>query len=111
MRVVENKYLPPKGFFAINLFGTIFVRKGNRARVEPIDINHEKIHTAQMKELGYLLFYVFYLIEWLIRLSMRGNAYRSISFEREAYAHQSDYTYLCHRKHYSWLKYLWSKYG
>ena len=81
--VIENKLIPFKGFKAINLFGVIFVRKG--ARMTSTDFNHEAIHTAQMKELGYVFFYVLYVIEWLYRLCKSGNAYRNISFEREAY--------------------------
>lgn len=86
--VIENKLIPFKGFKAINLFGVIFVRKG--ARMTSTDFNHEAIHTAQMKELGYVFFYVLYLIEWLYRLCKSGNAYRNISFEREAYENEDD---------------------
>lgn len=106
MKVFENRFLPLKGFLCINLFGIVLVRKGWKGVVRPVDLNHERIHTAQMKELGYIFFYLFYFIEWLIRLPMKGNAYRKISFEREAYLHQSDPTYLQQRKHYAWFKYL-----
>ncbi len=101
--VIENKLIPFKGFKAINLFGVIFVRKG--ARMTSTDFNHEAIHTAQMKELGYVFFYVLYVIEWLYRLCKSGNAYRNISFEREAYENEDDVYYLYLRKHYAqWRK-------
>lgn len=83
MKVIYNKFIPFKGFAAINLFGVLFVR--NEVCLSERLLNHEKIHTAQMKELGYIGFYLIYLIEWLVRLFMPGNAYRNISFEREAY--------------------------
>ena len=51
-------------------------------------------------------FYVWYVLEWLIRLFMRGNAYRNISFEREAYANEANPEYLKNMKWGSWLKYL-----
>ena len=47
-------------------------------------------HTAQMKEMLYIFFYLWYVVEWIIRLFMKGNAYRNISFEREAYSNEDD---------------------
>ena len=88
----------------MNLFGVLFVR-GN-ARIDDITLNHEKIHTAQIKELWYIFFYLWYIIEWLIRLFMKGNAYRNISFEREAYSNEKDLSYLDNRKRFAWIKYI-----
>ncbi len=59
-----------------------------------------------MKEMLYVFFYLWYLIEWLIRLFGKGNAYRNISFEKEAYLHDHNRNYLNERKPYDWLKYL-----
>lgn len=97
MRIIYNKIIPFKGFSAINLFGVIFAREGQT--ITPPTINHEKIHTAQMRELGYIGFYILYFLEWLYRLCVdTKRAYRAISFEQEAYAHQRDYNYLTKRK-------------
>lgn len=41
-----------------------------------------------MKDLLYVGFYLCYIVEWLVRLFMKGNAYRNISFEKEAYNYQ-----------------------
>ena len=41
-----------------------------------------------------------------MRLLRRGNAYRAISFEREAYDNQRDASYLSHRRHFAWRHYL-----
>lgn len=95
MKVIYNRLLPPKGFKAINLFGVVLVRKG--CRMTAADLNHEAIHTAQMRELLYVPFYVLYVLEWLWLLPRypdRHEAYRNISFEREAYAHQAKPDYL-----------------
>jgi hypothetical protein len=74
----------------------------------PHDYNHENIHTAQMKELGYIFFYILYFVEWLYRVVFHTRtAYRGISFEREAYTHQYDYGYLEHRAKFA----QWRKYG
>ena len=86
----------------MNLFGVLFARKN--ARITEKTINHESIHTAQMKEMLYIFFYVWYVVEWIVRLFMKGNAYRNISFEKEAYMNENNMDYLKHRKHYSWIK-------
>lgn len=102
MKLIYNNIIPFKGFKAINLFGLCFVRNG--MKMSDRDINHEKIHTSQMKELLYLPFYLLYFGEWVVRLFMKGNAYRNISFEKEAYTNENDLTYLTRRKHYGMWK-------
>lgn len=92
MKIRVNKYMPFKGYSAINLFGVLYTRQPKES-VSQRTIRHEKIHTAQMKEMLYIFFYLWYVVEWLIRLCMKGNAYRNISFEREAYKHQNELDY------------------
>ena len=104
MKIIRNNYIPFQGYKAINLFGILFVR-GN-ARISERTIRHEAIHTAQMKEMLYIFFYLWYVTEWLIRLFMKGNAYRNISFEREAYANEEYIDYLENRKRFAWIKYI-----
>lgn len=106
--VIYNNYIPFKGFTAINIFGVIFARKEAKPLSDKT-INHEKIHTAQMRELGYIGFYILYFVEWLYRLIRQTytgeDAYRAISFEKEAYAKDDRSTYLTYRKHYAqWRK-------
>ena len=48
MKIVRNNIIPFKGYKAVNLFGILFVR--GDAVISSTDINHESIHTAQMKE-------------------------------------------------------------
>lgn len=121
MKIVRNKYLPFPGYKAINLFGVLFVK--NNAKIDDVTINHESIHSRQFVELMVLFavatvfirwwlpvfapfaFYVWYVIEWLIRLPS-GDAYRNISFEREAYANEYDSEYLKKRGFFAFLKYL-----
>ena len=104
MKIRENRFIPFKGFNAINIFGVVFVRYG--ATVSERTIRHESIHTAQMKEMLYIFFYLWYVVEWIIRLFMKGNAYRNISFEREAYSNEDDVIYLEDRKRFAWIKYI-----
>lgn len=105
MKVIYNKWIPLKGFCAMNIFGFIFARKEFK-ELSKRTLNHEAIHTAQMREMAYIFFYLWYAIEWLIKLCRynRHDAYRAISFEREAYTHQEDYNYLNRRKHFLWWK-------
>lgn len=104
MKVIYNSLIPFKGFTAVNLFGAVFARKG--APLSDATLNHEAIHTAQMRELGFVPFYVIYLFEWLARLLLDySSAYRSVSFEREAYEHQGEADYLSTRRHFAqWRK-------
>lgn len=104
MKVIYNNIIPFKGYKAINLFGVIFVRKGKIMTQR--DMTHEAIHTAQMKEMLYIFFYIWYVIEWVLNLFCYWDshaAYKAISFEKEAYANQENPEYLTTRKHYSWL--------
>lgn len=108
MKIIKNKYIPFKGFRAINLFGVIFLRSD--FELGKYTINHESIHTEQMKELLYIFFYIWYILEWLIRLIQFGCkdkiAYMNISFEKEAFINQGNENYLRNRKRYSFLKYI-----
>ena len=104
MKVIYNNIIPFKGFKCINLFGVLFVRKGCFMSEE--DLNHERIHTAQMKEMLYVGFYIWYFVEWLIRLLGKGNAYRNLGFEKEAYSNDENLTYLATRPRFAWWKYL-----
>ena len=108
MKIIYNKLIPPKGFSAINLFGVLFVKNG--VVVTDKLINHEKIHTAQIKELLYIFFYVLYVLEWLFKLLKYGKqSYYNISFEREAYSNTDNLNYLKTRKKFSFIKYYGCK--
>lgn len=102
-----NKRIPTKGFIAMALFPFIFVRDDLRHKFNKSVETHERIHFEQQKELGLILFIVWYILEWFIKLfSATGSAYRNLSFEREAKANQKDNNYIKSRKRYSFIKYL-----
>ena len=106
-RIIYNNVIPFRGFKAITIWPFIFVRsKYEDGGMSDKDIRHETIHLRQQAEMLVIPFIVWYIAEWLIRLFKNGNAYRNISFEREAYANESDENYLTHRKHYAWIKYI-----
>lgn len=111
MKVIYNNLIPFKGFIAINLFGVVFVRNEYKGTLDKHNtLDHEAIHTAQMKEMLYVGFYVWYLIEWIIKLFKYGKeAYYKISFEQEAFDHEHYCWYLKERKKFAWFKYLKKK--
>lgn len=72
-------------------------------------IRHEAIHVAQQKEMLYLFFYIFYLLELLIkniRYLNSDKAYRKVSFEQEAYNNSDNPLYIKQRSPWSWFKYI-----
>lgn len=72
-------------------------------------INHEKIHLKQQIEMFVIIFFIWYGIEFLIRLCITQNwmkAYFSVSFEKEAYGNEENLTYLRDRKFWNFLKYI-----
>ena len=104
-KIIYNKHFPFGGFLAINLFGVIFAK----SKLNEIDINHELIHSAQIREMLYVPFYVVYVGEWLwksIRHRSFMEGYWNTSFEREAYRNERDLRYLKRRKRFSFLRYM-----
>lgn len=87
----------PKGY-CLNIFSILCAR--DTRWIDRHVINHERIHDAQMRELLWIPFYILYVIEWFLRLIQYRNwhtAYMNISFEREAYRHGHDLSYLSRR--------------
>lgn len=108
MKIVRNNFIPFKGFSAMYFFGILFVRKG--VNIGCRTLRHEAIHHEQAKEMLFIFFYLWYIVEWIIRLCLNSkNAYRNISLEREAYAKQRYTDYIETRKHFAWMKYLFMK--
>jgi len=66
---------------------------------------HELVHWEQSKEMLCIFFYLWYIIEWLIKIPFSGlHAYRSISFEQEAYSRPNP------RLRFGWFKYVFKCY-
>lgn len=104
--MIITSRLIPKGI-CVNLFGTFWTR--DPSWIDKYVINHERIHTAQQRELLFVSFYILYLIELCIRrlqYSSWKEAYYNISFEREAYTYGRDLAYLRKRPYYSWIRFL-----
>ena len=105
MIVVKNNIIPVKPYDAMTLWPFIFVRKDTKVTEELL--NHERIHGRQQLELLIVPFLLWYVVEFVIRtLFGKGNAYRKISFEREAYGNENDMEYIEHRPLWAFLRYL-----
>ena len=80
----------------------IYVKDGHYSRRIA---NHERIHWAQQLEMLIIFFYVWYVLEWLIKLPFSPfGSYLRLSFEREAYDNEDNLIYLKTRKHFAWFK-------
>ena len=108
MIVLVFKYLLPKGFRGITIFPFVIFTHAED-KFDKVVVNHERIHIRQQLELLIVLFYVWYFVEYLIRLLWlkdKKKAYNAISFEREAYANEKDLDYLKRRSFWKFLYYM-----
>ena len=111
MILIVAKYLIPKGYSGLAAFPFVLVKKEGY-KENRIFINHEKIHLRQQLELLIVPFFIWYSLEFLLRWYQyrdKNLAYRNLSFEREAYANESNLEYLKTRKYFSFLNYLHTK--
>lgn len=77
-----------------------FIILSSKTKMNPVLLNHERIHLRQQLELLVIPFYVWYLIENQFR------DYKKITFEREAFANEKDLNYLKKRSPFGFIKYL-----
>lgn len=108
MIIVCQRLLKNTKINGITLFPFIFI-KNPEDKKNRVLINHEKIHIRQQLELLIIFFYILYMVEYyyhFFRLKNAYQAYKSISFEREAYAMENDLNYLKKRKFWSFTKFM-----
>lgn len=134
LRTKYSKFIPAKDYTAITIFPYIIVRLENKANYNASAERHETTHALQQVEclvVGAILavamffagcgwwslvplglFFELYVLEWAIKIPFcnfdTDMAYMSISTEREAYATMYDKDYNERRKHFAWLKYLFT---
>lgn len=97
MKVFITKRFPFGKFVAINMFARLYVKDKHNRKIyyfirTPYRyvtlIQHERSHTKQQNDLLGIFFYIWYVIEWFIKLFTEGKAYREVCFEREARANE-----------------------
>lgn len=111
----DCKILPPKGYSAITLFGTVYTKKTE----EEIDwylltingkkwLNHERIHCEQKKEthnswvVFYLLYLWYFFKMWPFCTANWSLAYATIPFEMEAKQNEHKMGYTS-----KWMSYVY----
>lgn len=102
--VIRSKHFPFRPYAGITLFLFIVFRKD--ARVTASSMRHEMTHFRQQQEwliVGFIILYYGEMLFYFLRYRNLHTAYRHISFEREAYAHEHDPGYLKRRK--PWANY------
>ena len=125
MKVIYNKFIPFKGFYAITIIKWIFVREEYKyldgLSVYNKMIDHESIHEQQILDftpkifpkwlrytIGSICFYLLYGLEWLFKLIpcliKNKSAYRSLCAEQEAFKNEADSNYINKREKLAWLK-------
>ena len=129
---IENWAVPFVGYKCMTVWPFLFVRDDLMVPMRLVDYRHENIHGRQQMEvlsvgiflaavlfflgcgwwslLGLPLFFWWYVVEWFVKLIITGfsnrKAYRSISFEQEAFAFEDDSLYMKRRKPFAWIKYI-----
>lgn len=107
MFIITTKYLIPKGYRGLTVFPFVLI-KHSSDKEDSFFLNHEQIHLRQQLELLIIPFFVWYFLEFLIRIFQYKNidlAYRNISFEREAYSNEKNFNYLKQRPFLGFLKF------
>lgn len=108
MMIFISKYLVPNGYNGLTIYPFVFLKR-KQLKEDVFLLNHEAIHLKQQLELLILPFFVWYLLEYIIRFFQYKNAflaYKNISFEREAYSNDSNLNYLKKRCFWNFLKYI-----
>ena len=106
MKIIKTKHFPFGNYSTINLFGILFTKQ---AEIGITTLRHEAIHTAQMKEMLYIFFYLWYGVEYLLIRAFhkkQNSAYHDVSFEEEAHLNDTNPEYLSKRKKYAWIQYV-----
>lgn len=87
----------------------IFVWISRLEKNEERLLRHETIHFRQQLEMGFVLHWILYVLFYVIARS-KGHrhyiAYRYNPFELEAYANDTDHSYLARRKYFAWIGYV-----
>lgn len=134
LKKIYTKFFPIKMYTALTICPYVFVREDERNRFTKKVERHETTHALQQIEMlvvgvvlavtlfccGYgwyslipiPLFFELYFAEWLIKIPFcrfnTDRAYMSISTEQEAYEHQDEFGYNNVRKHYAFIKYIFT---
>lgn len=108
--IIISKYIVPKRYLGITIWPFIFLKHAT-LKDDVALLNHERIHIKQQLELLILPFFIWYSFEFIYRFVQFKSwqqAYRNISFEREAYTNENDLDYIKSRPFWGFSRYLYS---
>jgi len=111
--VRQGGLLPLPGFSAINLYPFAIYTRGRAGGLSQNTLRHEAIHTIQAKEMLIVPYYFLYILEYFVKILLCWNldkAYKSISFEQEAYFNSRNLNYGEERKRFAWWEYVFRMY-
>lgn len=106
--VIVCKHIFHKNYVGLS-FWPFIILKNRALKEDAILMNHERIHLKQQQELLVVLFYILYTLEWAFKSFVHLNtyeAYKNISFEREAYENEKNLDYIKNRGLFRFIKYL-----
>lgn len=110
LKKVISRYFPFSGYIAMTFYPWIFIRKELEHKYNERIDRHESTHGLQQIETLWILFIVIYCLEFVVKLPLCDfniiKAYKSISFEQEAYEHEEETYYNEVRHLYAWVKYI-----
>ena len=96
-----------RGYWAVTFYPLgVFIQQDLPDRIRDRVILHEGIHVVQQGETAGL-FFLWYVIEYLLRRTMNDHrtAYHAIAFEAEAYDHDGEPDYLERREPFAFEEY------
>lgn len=97
VKIIQNHWLPKKlNVTAITLYPRIYLSCDYETAINQDVINHEFIHVRQIRQLGWIKFYIVYLYNYItlyLKLKNQNDAYMHIPAEIEAYSLQASIRY------------------
>lgn len=112
MILIQNRFsrwILGHHYNAMCVWPILFIKPGTDLSGCGITLNHERIHARQQLEMLWLFFFLWYGVEFIVRLVQhrdRHKAYLALSHEKEAFNNDEDLDYLGRRKAYAWMRYL-----
>ena len=101
-------FIFPSTFNALAIWPFIILRERDLSS-DPVLMHHERIHLKQQMELLWIFFFLFYFAEFLAKIIIYRElkqAYRNISFEREAYQQEHNMDYAVNKPIWSFVRYI-----
>jgi hypothetical protein len=112
MIIIRNRltgFLLPGKFPAMCIWPFILIKPSGKLPEMPVLMRHETIHGRQQIEMAWILFFIWYILEFAIRLAILRdymNAYRRLAHEKEAHLNDDNPDYLANRKPFAWIRYI-----